>query len=174
MITHEQLLERLDYDHETGIFTWKRRPGNDRCTNSWNSRLCGTNAGWFIPKGYLRIGIEGRFYYGHRLAWFYVNGAWPAEQIDHIDGNKLNNAVANLREATHAENQQNCGLRSTNASGFKGVSWDAVMNKWVAQITFNGKKQYLGGFDDPADAAKAYADAATRFHGEFANVGAAP
>lgn len=173
MITQEQLRERLSYDPDTGVFTWLRRPENSRDDKRWNTSFAGTIAGRTNGKGYRQIGIGDRRYHAHRLAWLYVHGIWPSDHVDHIDGNKLNNAIANLREATHTQNQYNCGRRRDNASGHKGVCWHRQRCKWQAQIRVNRRHIHLGLYDCPDAAAAAYAAAAKRLHGEFANTGKA-
>jgi hypothetical protein len=92
-------------------------------------------------------------------------------KVDHIDGNKLNNARANLRVCSNAENSRNCKTPRSNTSGFKGVTWDKEKGKWLAQIKFQNKNNYLGRFDSPEEAYAAYCEAARRLHGNFANFG---
>jgi hypothetical protein len=92
-------------------------------------------------------------------------------QIDHIDGNGLNNQRSNLRFATSSQNLQNTGSRKNNKSGLKGVSRKSGRFKWVAQIRANGKKIFLGHFDDPLIAHAAYLNASKNYHREFSNNG---
>lgn len=94
----------------------------------------------------------------------------PSEhlQVDHIDGNGLNNRRSNLRTATNSENQKNRGPSRANRSGMKGVSWHAGIKKWQASIKVDGKDKYLGVFENLEDAHKAYCDASKKFHGQFA------
>lgn len=165
MITRERLMEVLDYNQETGVFTWVKPTGY--------RAKAGDVAGAVGTIGYRHIKIEGKHYYAHRLAWFYVNGAWPSKQIDHIDGSRLNNAIANLREATNAQNNWNKRKQVNNKSGFKGVSWSSTAGKWWAQINREGRHYNLGYYDCPAEAAKAYQSAAERIHGDYAHAGSA-
>ncbi|EMH4108092.1 HNH endonuclease [Serratia marcescens] len=120
-------------------------------------------------KGYLRFGVSG---YGmviaHRAAWAIHYGEIPKKHIDHIDGDKTNNRIDNLRLCTHNQNQHNQGIRKNNKSGFKGVSWMKSLRKWQAQICCNSKVKHLGFYDEKEDAARAYDKAAIEFHGEFA------
>lgn len=95
----------------------------------------------------------------------------PNEQVDHIDGNGLNNIRDNLRLATHAENKQNQGKNRTNTSGYKGVSWHKAGNKWRATIGFMGKQIHIGSFDTKEQAYEAYCQKAKELHGEYANHG---
>lgn len=97
-----------------------------------------------------------------------------SEQVDHINGDPLDNRRSNLRLATHAENQRNKGRYSNNTSGYKGVSWAKKENKWQAQISFNGKVKYLGYFATAEDAYESYCKAAKELHGEYANLGDNP
>lgn len=102
----------------------------------------------------------------HQLAWLYVNGTWPPSQIDHIDGDGLNNKIENLRLANSAQNNSN---RSFNgAVGFKGVYWNKSGKAYRAQIQINGRRIYLGSFATPEEAHEAYVKAAKELHGEFA------
>jgi len=151
--------ELVSYNAETGTFTWnKTRP---YCT-------VGKPAGGLTPYGYVRIVLCGRPYQAHRLAWFYTYGRWPSHEIDHINGVRDDNRLANLREATPSQNQANKAMRSDNTSGIKGVSWDRSRGKWHASINVSGRMKNLGRFQKIEDAASAYADAAMKFHGEFA------
>ena len=158
-LTQQRLKELLVYDPETGVFTWRK----DRADNARRGAIAGS------PKsdGYMRLCIDGRRYRAHRIAWLYVTGKWPTKEIDHINGDGLDNRWANLREATRSQNMCNTALRADNKSGFKGVSWVTARRKWHAQIA--GKS--LGHFDNLEAAARAYRKAATERFGEFANFG---
>jgi hypothetical protein len=92
--------------------------------------------------------------------------------IDHLDGNTFNNQKKNLRICTHSENMRNSKIPINNTSGYKGVSLikNTITEKWMATIRFNNKKNYLGSFNDPVDAARAYNEAALKYHGEFAHI----
>lgn len=160
-MTREELMESLSYDPNTGVFRWK----NTTCKKLKPGDVAGAID---RTKGYRRIGIRGEKHGAHRLAWLYVHGHWPSEHIDHIDGNRDNNAIANLREATNGENLRNRGPQRDNTSGFKGVTWDRERGKWTAQINLRGKHHHLGRFDNKKDAARAYDLAAARLHGEYA------
>lgn len=165
-VTSDRLKELLSYDPDTGLFIWRVDRGTRRCAGSVAGHV-------FNESGslqYRSIGIDGRNYKAHRLAWLMVHGRWPANGIDHIDGNGLNNAIANLREATQSENLRNRGASANNKSGLKGVHWHRRDRKWVAQITIAGTPKCLGYFDDPAKAHAAYRAAAKEHHGEFAKV----
>jgi hypothetical protein len=163
-LTAERLRELLDYDAETGVFTWRRRA--DR-SSSWNSRYAGKAAGSRKnPGGYILIRVGGYAYLAHRLAWLHTTGAWPVGQLDHADGNPSNSALANLREATTVENQRNARRRVDNTSGFKGVTRDG--SGWRARIKVFGYNVCLGTYRTPEEAHAAYVAAAEKYHGEFA------
>jgi hypothetical protein len=156
MITAEELRKLLAYDADTGVFVWKVSRGNDIGVGSAAGSANGRN------RKYIRV--NGKKYQAHRLAWLYVYGTWPADQLDHVDGNTLNNCIENLREATNAENCQNRGIRSDNKSGYMGVSWRKDMHKWEAQIQRQGRKYQLGFFETPEAAHAAYLNAKAELH----------
>lgn len=120
-------------------------------------------------RGYMRIsvGTDGSLI-AHRLAWLIFYGELPDCHIDHIDGNKENNAISNLRACSHNQNQHNQTKRKNNKSGYKGVSWMKNCSRWQAQICLNKKVRHLGTFKSAEDAARAYDAAARDIHGEFA------
>lgn len=156
-LTHERLKELLHYDPETGVFT-HLTSGRGR------GRKAGARAGCF--GGYTRVGVCGRVYRAHRLAWFYVYGVWPREQLDHINLDISDNRLANLREATVAQNGANCQARRRNKCGKKGVS--KLKGKWRAQIFKNKRQVHLGLFATAEEAHSAYIAAARDHYGEFA------
>lgn len=161
VLTIERLRSVLDYSPDDGRFRWKvhkdtfLRPGDLAST--------GTNA-----DGYTSIRVDGVAYKAHRLAWFYVHGRWPTEQIDHINGERADNRIANLREAGRPENAKNRKRNVNNKSGFKGVH--PLNGGWAAQIRVNGNRHHLGTFTTPSAAAAAYREAAQRLHGDFARI----
>jgi len=167
MVSAEQVRSLLDYDRITGNFVWRVRDGADRATKIWNTRYAGKTAGTVMVSGYVTISIAKKRYLAHRLAWLHFYGEHPPEFIDHIDCRKDNNAVANLRCATKAQNMQNRSANRNNKSGFKGVSWAKANKKWQSHIGVSGKGLFLGFFDTPESAAEAYAIAARELHGEF-------
>jgi len=152
----------MRYDRINGEFTWLYRPEIPK----WiNARVVGKQAGYIGKDGYRTIRIDGVNYSAHRLAWLYVHGEWPSTEIDHIDRDRANNALSNLRVASHSSNCVN--KRVLSASGYKGVTWHRGVGKWQAQIERGGKVHYLGVFDDKLEAAEAYRDAAATIHGNW-------
>lgn len=113
----------------------------------------GQVAGCLRPDGYVFTQIDKRRYMNHRLAWLYVNGAFPANEIDHINGDRSDNRFVNLRLATSKQNKENTPMRVNNTSGYKGVHWDKSRNKWMAFVVHNRKFHNLGRFDDVNQAA---------------------
>lgn len=135
-----------------------------------DGRFAGKPAGRVGGKGYREIAISGRRFQAHRLAWFLATGTWPSEEIDHINGDKADNRLANLREVSHAENGRNQPRPSNNRSGVIGVGWNATAGKWAARIKVDGWSRFLGYFDDVSGAAKAR-KAAELEHGFHQNHG---
>ena len=151
LITQEHLKGILHYDPETGVWRW-RAPVR-------NSRGVGQKAGYREPTGRLRIRIDGKSYAAYRLAWFYMTGEWPPEQIDHINGRPDDDRWENLRLATNQQNQGN----SKNQVGYKGVH--PTRKRWMARC---GQGGWLGTFATEEEAARAYDAAAKERFGEFA------
>ena len=154
-LTVERLREVLDYCPDTGVFTWKIRT---------NSRVkVGDVAGCLDKDGYLRIQIDSRLHFTHRLAWFYVTGEWPPDQIDHINGIRDDNRIANLRAATRSENGQNRRKpQANNTTGYLGVT--RHRGKFLAKIRLDGKRKHLGLFNTPEEAHAAYLKVKREIH----------
>lgn len=156
-ITQERLKQLFSYDAETGLFTWRvDRRGHARA---------GSLAGSPEPTGYIKLKVDGECHRAHRLAWLCVHGEWPSGQIDHIDGDKANNRIANLREATVSENRQNLRrAHRDSASGVIGATFDKRRGVWQASITLNRRCKFLGYFDSAEAAGAAYLKAKAELH----------
>lgn len=154
-LTRDRLFDLLDYSAETGEFTWKFRVENKR----GNGRI----AGAIHPHGYRRICIDGNLHSAQRLAWLYVYGAWPTILVDHINGDRSDNRIANLRLADFKENQQNRRRSKSNTSGKTGVRWCKQTGKWRAYIEPDGKSIHLGRFQMFEDACRARAAAEAKY-----------
>lgn len=152
-LTQARLKEVLRYDPDSGVFT--RLAGS--------SQFAGLPAGG-RRSGYVVIVIDGARYYAHRLAFLYVTGHFPTSDVDHRDGNRLNNAWANLRSATRSENNQNLPVRNDNTSGHVGVSLCKQTGRWAAYINTKGKRFFLGRFDTQEEASAARREAKCRLH----------
>ena len=158
-VTQKQLHDMFDY--LDGQLIWKA-PTSNRVS-------VGDVAGTPHPGGYLKICVNGKKYFAHRLIYLFHHGYIP-NFLDHIDRNGKNNKIENLREATLSQNIGNTKIRSDNTSGYRGVSWDKKANKWLAKITIFEKQKYLGYFSNPEAAYKAYCEVAKNHYGKFANI----
>jgi len=162
MLSLERLRQVLDYDSEKGEFVWKQRVSI--------RIMVGDKAGHPLLNGYIGIGIDGKKYLAHRLAWFWVYGEWPPGIIDHINRDKTDNKLSNLRVCSKSENAANSKRRSDNTSGFKGVFFNKNLGVWTAKVQKNGRIFYVGSFNSASDAAAAYQSNAQRAFGEFASL----
>lgn len=145
-VSIERLKEALEYDPEAGELKWKVASGSASPRET---------AGTKHNRGYVAIGLDGTVMLAHRAAWALTHGHWPEAEIDHRDGDRANNKLANLREATHAQNMTNLALARNNSSGVTGVDFMIRKNVWRASIWVDGKKKHLGVFkrkDDAVDA----------------------
>ncbi|ACE75796.1 P56 [Xanthomonas phage phiL7] len=154
-LTQELLQETLDYIPETGELTWR--------VNKGPRARVGMRAGSVNGRGYCQVLLYGKHYLVHRLAWLYVHGRWPADKVDHIDGNPSNNKLSNLRECTQLENQQNRAPQKQKRSGLPhGVTMSH--GKYGAKITTDGKPKWLGTFETQELAHAAYLAAKAELH----------
>ena len=158
LLTHDRLKELLIYRRGSGLFFWRKDHGGHKA---------GEQAGGARSDGYVRIGIEGRRYYAHRLAWFYVRGEWPPAEIDHRRGAPGRNSFSAIRLADRSQNASNTRKRADNTSGFKGVSFHRASGRWRAEVQARGKRVtvYAG---TAKEAAAARRRMACEMHGEFA------
>lgn len=156
MLTQERLKELLSYDPESGIFRW---------TTENKNGLQFQPAGFVNSYGYVHIWISGKRHLAHRLAWLYVFGEFPVGVIDHINRNKADNRLCNLREVSQRENLENVvKARRNNKSGLLGAYFDTCKGRWVARITVKGRKVRLGYFGSAEDAHSAYMAAKRKLH----------
>jgi hypothetical protein len=163
-LTHERLLKLLNYDQQTGLFSWLIAP---------NNRIkIGGIAGNTDSDGYVWIRVDGVKYAAARLAIFFVKGTWPPADADHEDGYPSNNRWVNIRAATVSQNQQNKRIQKNNVSGLKGIyrhkSKGLPTGQFRAQIKVGGARLHLGLFDCPAAAHFAYLISADQNFGPFA------
>ena len=157
-LTADRVRELLDYNPETGKFRW-------RVARRSTARV-GSVAGTQTPRGYTRITINRTPYFAHRLAWLWVHGEWPPNDVDHADRDPRNGHFNNLRSATRRQNQANRGIDKDSSLQIKGVYRGPC--KYIAQIRINGKITYLGGYNSPFEAWLAYAAAVKQYNGEYA------
>lgn len=133
----------------------------------------GSRAGRKNNRGYIDVRVFGKRHLLHRVVWYLHYGCWP-DRIDHINGNKEDNRIENLRECTQQQNCFNRAVKKENSCGFKGVSWCKTNKRWAAQVGANEKRKHLGLYDCPADAATVYNFVADQYHGTFARLNAVP
>ena len=138
-VTKERLQEILNYNKVTGIFTWKVKKAQ-------NIQI-GDDAGSLNSKGYVNIIVDGTNYAAHRLAWLWITGSIPKDQIDHINRIRNDNRAVNLREANNKQNQENVNIRKDNTSGMVGVTWSKEQNKWTVRIQHDKCRIFIGRFD---------------------------
>lgn len=165
MITQERVKELFEYNPLIGDFVRTK-------TNSMNTKI-GETAGTELD-GYVSIFIDNKGYPAHKLAWLYMTGEYPNLHIDHIDGNRMNNKMGNLRLVTNQENAFNRSKPSNNTSGYKGVVVRETVTlgkRYVAQIGYNGKMISCGTYDTAEEAHKAYCTKANELFGDYANAG---
>ena len=155
----------FNYDPETGLFTWRHSGVRQR-------DCAGRLAGVSLKIGYISIrwreAKRSYSFYAHRLAWFYETGRWPADIIDHKNGNRSDNRFCNLREASRRQNQQNRGMHPRNTSGYKNVGWNRALGKWRVRLRVNDKSIHIGLYDDISSAHRAACSAREKYFGEFA------
>lgn len=171
-ISPELLKKLLRYEPETGKLFWLKRtsdmfesgklPAQHRC-NIWNSKYAGKEAFCIDGNGYITGKIFNTYLKAHRVAWALFYGEFPNEQIDHIDGNRANNKISNLRAVSQAENSKNAKLTDANTSGVVGVWWYKRREKWCAEIMCNYKKIHLGYFNEFQEAVAARKNAEKKY-----------
>ena len=158
--TQEYLKTILTYDSITGLFYWNNsKPGIRK------DRVAGS-----LKNGHIYIQHGNEKYLAHRLAWLYVSGEWPKNEIDHKNNIGNDNRWCNLREATRGQNNYNSSLYSNNSSGYKGVSWHIREKRWRAYIRIHTKRINIGSYNIKEEAALAYNKAAIKHFGDYAKL----
>lgn len=161
MITPSELHKLFHYNPETGHLIWK--------VAGARRRKPGDIAGCPVKgeKGRVKVGIQNKIFWAHRIIWAMQTGEWPDKQIDHINEDPSDNRWCNLRLATKAQNMRNVTLHKSNTSGHKGVGFHKPRNKWRAYIKADGKNYHLGLFSTKEEAIQARIKAAKNLHGVF-------
>lgn len=164
LITPEYLRAVYEYDGAEGVLRFRHRTkGRGGVKNP------GDEVGWVNAGGYRRTEIDGHEFFVHTLVWAMEYGAFPPPgfDIDHIDGDRINNRLENLRLATRSQNNFNAGRRCDNKSGYRGVWYDRSRDKWDARCRINGRQIHLGRYDTPELARDAYRREIAKHHGDF-------
>jgi hypothetical protein len=159
-LTQSYLKSILHYDPTNGIFIWIRK----------KIRISQKDVAGWLSDGRVFIDINCHSYLAHRLAWLYITGDWPKEEIDHINMIRNDNRWCNLREATHSQNFHNRIKYRNNRSGIKGVCWNKKAGKWMVEIMINKVKIYLGLFSNLDEARKVRENASIEYHKNFARL----
>ena len=155
-ITAELVRSLLDYDADTGVLRWRISRGR---------RKVGAVAGTVNKDGYMGISLNATTLVAHRVIWLHVHGTWPKYQIDHINGNKCDNRLSNLRDVPPALNSQNqTKAHKDSKSGILGVRWHPRDKRWIAQLKVGKRHHHLGMFRTAQEAHDAYLAAKGRFH----------
>ena len=154
MINQSRLKELFDYSPTTGFLTRKVKMGPG---------AVGSIAGTVIRRRYRQVMVDGKCYLGHRLAWLYVHGEFPSGEVDHVNGNRDDNRIENLRVVDRQGNSRNMKIRSDNSSGAVGVAWNKARGMWRARIGVNNQDIILGYFDDLDEAITARSEASKKY-----------
>lgn len=155
VLTQERLREILNYDPETGEFTYRVRRG---------AFTPGKPAGNVSKKGHVKIYVDRQFYAAHRLAWLYVYGEFPEKYLDHINRIRHDNRISNLREVTPRENNENMSPSTRGKSGYPGVYWIEKSGRWIARINAGRKQYQVGQFLTKDEAMAARKAAELKYH----------
>jgi hypothetical protein len=171
-VTRDEILEVLDY--KNGKFFWKQRSEKHFKTKTsckiWNSKYAEKEAGYRDYRGYIFISVKDKRFLAHRLAWCYVYGEFPKDDIDHINCDRSDNRIENLRPATKTQNLAN-QPRTRGEVNYKGVSLDKRNGRFLSRIRVNNKSFHIGSFDTAEEAHAAYCAKAVELFGEYANFG---
>lgn len=152
-LTQARVKQVLNYDLSTGVFTRTARAGV----------IAGSIAGTLKPDGYRQIRVDGRKHYAARLALLYVTGVYP-DYVDHINGNRDDNRFSNLRQATKTQNGQNLALSKRNSSGYTGVSWHEISQKWLVRIMLDKRSIHIGYAETAEQGYEMYLAAKRKYH----------
>ncbi len=154
-MTRKELSKLVHYNPKTGSMTWKKSRGSVSAGMPLKSKH---------KDGYFMAWVNKKLYLVHRLAWLYVTGEFPKQEIDHINGDRTDNRIKNLQDVSKTENQKNASIRIDNTSGMTGISFRKQTKKWRAYINHNSKIIYLGQFVKKEDAIKIRKEANKKYN----------
>jgi hypothetical protein len=154
-----RIKQLFDYVSQTGHLYWRAKG---------RGRVKTRPAGTILSTGYIGVVIGEKRHFAHRICWAIHFGKWPSDQIDHINGIKIDNRICNLREATNSQNGKNARIPSNNTSGVCGVTYDKVNKRWRSIIKVNGKQIHLGRWSSFEDAVVARKEAESCYFGQWA------
>lgn len=164
MLCHQRVRSLFDYDPLVGRLVWKRK------ISPFSSVPVGSVAGTLVPRCcYRAVRIDKVAFYEHRLIWFWHHGVWPDGEVDHINRDRSDNRLENLRVVTREQNQQNTGRARNNTTGVRGVSFIRSQQRYRASIGFDGRRVIIGQFRTLEEAAAAYQSARTKHHSNFSS-----
>lgn len=174
MLTPAEIRELLDYAPLTGVLRWRCRPREFFASNAsflrWNAVRGNKIAGHVDSRGYRRMELIGERVSAHRAAWAHYHGTWPKMYVDHANGDKTDNRIINLREATAQQNAANSRRHQDSSCSHKGVTFDVSRQKWRASLKRPDGRRYIGRYPTKEQAAAAYAEVAKEVFGEFARL----
>jgi hypothetical protein len=167
MTQREAIFKSFSIDSAKDAFSYEESTGNLLRAKSVSNSKSGDASGYLRKDGYIVVRFGGRQTLAHRIIWAIYYGELPSRFIDHVNGDRSDNRIVNLRLASRSENNQNATIRKDNKTGFKGVRWVERDKRFVASIRVNGKYKSLGYFIDAESASAAYQQKAKELHGEF-------
>lgn len=163
-ISYIAVREKFNYDKETGILSWRNDSGMGARYPAGSEVGSVDLSGPKLTKSYRRVNLGGTHFYVHRVIWVWVAGVQPENEIDHIDGNGLNNKWENLRSVSRLQNAKNRRINTNNTSGTAGITYRKDSDRWRARIAVDGKVIFLGSYDDKQDAINARKEAERKYY----------
>lgn len=159
----EKFARNLYYREETGELFWRLRDPTKRYDKSFNTRFGGKKVTYNNGDGYIKVRLDGKLYYAHRVAWLLSYGEWPRGELDHVNGKRSDNKIENLRLVSSSDNKKNMKLRKDSSSGVYGVGWHKQSGKWHPRIKVNGRNKSLGLYESFDDAVKVRKEAEIKY-----------
>jgi hypothetical protein len=165
-VSYDRLREILTYIPDTGVWLWKDPPPRSK-VNKGDLAGCISRNTKHPDNCYRRIKIDGRMYKAAILAWFWTYGVWPSKDLDHANGDSLDDRINNLREATDSQNRANSRVPMHNTSGFMGINWNKRNKRWHVRVMKEGYRHWVGAFKSLDEAKEAHRNKSIELLGEF-------